>query len=114
GQERRRTMSRPRRRSPVETPLHNGERYPSDLDLVHEQVVACTRCRLSQTRQRAVPGEGPPDSSVLFVGEGPGGRENESGRPFVGPAGQLLTELLAGIGWKRSEVFITNVVKCWP
>jgi DNA polymerase len=51
---------------------------------------------------------------VLFVGEGPGGRENESGRPFVGPAGRLLADLLLGIGWERSDVFITNVVKCWP
>jgi len=85
-----------------------------DLELIRADVVACTLCRLAQTRKLAVPGEGSPEARVLFVGEGPGGRENESGRPFVGPAGQLLAELLRGIGWERSQVFITNVVKCWP
>src|SRR5689334_9344767 len=85
-----------------------------DLEVIRSEVVVCTRCRLSQTRTRAVPGEGSPQARVLFVGEGPGGRENESGRPFVGPAGQLLADLLRGIGWERSDVFITNVVKCWP
>jgi len=87
---------------------------PLDLHAVQREVVTCTRCRLAETRTKAVPGEGAPDARVLFVGEGPGGRENESGRPFVGRAGQLLAELLRGIGWQRSEVFITNVVKCWP
>ena len=87
---------------------------PLDLHAVQQEVLTCTRCRLSETRISAVPGEGAPDSRVLFVGEGPGGRENESGRPFVGPAGQLLEELLRGIGWRRPQVFITNVVKCRP
>ncbi len=61
-----------------------------------------------------MPGEGSPLTDVLLVGEGPGGREDATGRPFVGPAGQLLTELLRAIGWERQDVFITNVVKCRP
>ncbi len=78
------------------------------------EVRACTRCPLATRRTQAVPGEGSPLSDVLFVGEGPGGREDATGRPFVGPAGQLLTELLRSIGWDRGDVFITNVVKCRP
>jgi len=62
----------------------------------------------------AVPGEGHPDTEVVFVGEGPGFNEDQQGRPFVGAAGGLLNELLKAIGWKRQEVFITNVVKCRP
>jgi DNA polymerase len=61
-----------------------------------------------------VPGEGPADAEILFIGEGPGFHENEQGRPFVGAAGKLLDELLAKIGLKRAEVYITNVVKCRP
>jgi DNA polymerase len=61
-----------------------------------------------------VPGEGDPDTEVVFVGEGPGQNEDRLGRPFVGAAGDLLEELLALVGWKREEVFITNVVKCRP
>ena len=66
------------------------------------------------TRTQAVPGEGDPDTEVVFVGEGPGYNEDRQGRPFVGRAGGLLTELLGSLGWKRDEVFITNVVKCRP
>ena len=61
-----------------------------------------------------MPGEGNLRSDVLLVGEGPGAREDATGRPFVGPAGQLLDELLRSIGWERADVFITNVVKCRP
>ena len=60
----------------------------------------------------AVPGEGDPDTEVVFVGEGPGFNEDRLGRPFVGRAGDLLVKLLGSIGWKRDDVFITNVVKC--
>ena len=84
------------------------------LSAVAAEVRACTRCRLSLGRTLAVPGEGNPVSDVLLVGEGPGFREDQAGRPFIGPAGQLLTELLASIGWGREDVFITNVVKCRP
>lgn len=89
----------------------DGERA---LALVAAEVRSCVRCRLSERRTHAVPGEGNPRSDVLLVGEGPGAREDAIGRPFVGPAGQLLDELLRSIGWERADVFITNVVKCRP
>lgn len=78
------------------------------------EVRGCTRCPLHRGRTNAVPGEGNPLSDVLLVGEGPGAREDATGRPFVGPAGQLLDELLRSIGWAREDVFIANVVKCRP
>ena len=81
---------------------------------IADEVRGCTRCALSRGRTHAVPGEGNVLSDVLLVGEGPGAREDRTGRPFVGPAGELLTELLAAIGWGREDVFITNVVKCRP
>jgi len=84
------------------------------LDAIGAEVSACTRCRLHETRTKAVPGEGTSESEVIFVGEGPGYNEDKQGRPFVGQAGTLLTELLGVIGWSRDVVFITNVVKCRP
>jgi uracil-DNA glycosylase family 4 len=84
------------------------------LEAIAAEVRACTRCRLAEGRTRAVPGEGHPDTEVLFVGEGPGQTEDAQGRPFVGRAGELLVKLLASIGWRRQEVFITNIVKCRP
>jgi uracil-DNA glycosylase family 4 len=84
------------------------------LEQVAQEVVACTRCPLHQRRERAVPGEGPSDAKLMFIGEGPGFHEDQSGRPFVGAAGQFLEELLAGIGLSREDVFIANVVKCRP
>jgi DNA polymerase len=84
------------------------------LEAIAEEVRACTACRLHSGRRRAVPGEGSAETEVVFVGEGPGANEDEQGRPFVGAAGGLLTELIRSIGWQRDEVFITNVVKCRP
>jgi DNA polymerase len=84
------------------------------LEAIAVEVRACTRCRLAQTRTHAVPGEGHPDTEVVFVGEGPGQTEDQQGRPFVGRAGDLLVRLLATLGWRRQEVFITNIVKCRP
>jgi uracil-DNA glycosylase len=84
------------------------------LERIGDEVRACTACRLHEGRTRAVPGEGDPDTEVVFVGEGPGQNEDREGRPFVGRAGQLLVRLLASIGWRRDDVFITNVVKCRP
>ncbi len=84
------------------------------LEEVAAEVRACRRCRLHEQRTQAVPGEGHPSTEVLFVGEGPGLNEDRQGRPFVGPAGALLDELLARVGWRREEVFITNIVKCRP
>ena len=84
------------------------------LQAIAEEIRGCTRCPLARARTQTVPGEGNPISDVLLVGEGPGAREDATGRPFVGPAGQLLEELLASIGWERRDVFIANIVKCRP
>jgi uracil-DNA glycosylase len=84
------------------------------LEAIATEVRACERCRLHQTRTRAVPGEGDPSTEVVFVGEGPGQNEDREGRPFVGRAGGLLLSLLGHIGWRREDVFITNIVKCRP
>src|SRR5947208_3147423 len=81
---------------------------------VAAEVSTCTKCKLCKGRTRAVPGEGNPNAKILFIGEGPGYHEDQQGRPFVGPAGQFLDELLTSINLKRSDVFIANVVKCRP
>ncbi len=81
---------------------------------VAAQVKVCEKCALHFSRKNAVPGEGPADSEIMFIGEGPGFYENEQGRPFVGQAGKFLEELLAEVNLKREQVFITNVVKCRP
>ena len=86
----------------------------STLEDLHQRVHSCTDCPLHRTRTQAVPGEGSPDAKVMFVGEGPGFQEDRQGRPFVGPAGQFLNELLASVGLTREEVYITNMVKCRP
>jgi len=89
----------------------------SSVDILKEvaaEVSVCTKCDLCKGRTKAVPGEGNPQADILFIGEGPGFNEDRQGRPFVGPAGQFLDELLASINLKRSDVFITNVVKCRP
>ena len=88
---------------------------PEDvLKQVSEEVSTCKKCELHHSRKNAVPGEGPVNSDIMFIGEGPGFHENEQGRPFVGPAGKFLEELLSDIGLSREEVFISNVVKCRP
>jgi DNA polymerase len=84
------------------------------LEQIGDEVRDCTGCRLHEGRTKAVPGEGDPDTEVVFVGEGPGFNEDREGRPFVGRAGGLLVRLLGSIGWRREDVFITNVVKCRP
>jgi uracil-DNA glycosylase family 4 len=84
------------------------------LNQIAQEVNQCTNCDLHYSRKNGVPGEGPADTSIMFIGEGPGFHENEQGRPFVGPAGRFLDELLEQIGINREEVFIGNVVKCRP
>jgi DNA polymerase len=84
------------------------------LNAIAAEAAVCTRCKLHGGRTRAVPGEGPADAEFMFIGEGPGFHEDQQGRPFVGAAGQFLEELLALIGLKRAQVFITNVIKCRP
>ncbi len=85
-----------------------------ELRAIAREVSECKLCKLHLSRKLAVPGEGPAQSEIIFIGEGPGFHENEQGRPFVGAAGQFLEELLASIGMKRDQVFICNVVKCRP
>lgn len=84
------------------------------LTMIADEVRSCTKCRLHQGTRNGVPGEGNPQSEILFVGEGPGFHEDAQGKPFVGPAGKLLSEMLARAGLKREDVFITNIVKHRP
>jgi DNA polymerase len=84
------------------------------LKEIEQQVHGCTRCPLAAGRTLAVPGFGNYQSVILFVGEGPGFEEDRQGKPFVGRSGQYLNEVLAGVGIRREQVFVTNVVKCRP
>ena len=86
----------------------------AQLQDLNERVAGCRACRLSEGRTRTVPGDGDPNAELMFIGEGPGFHEDQQGRPFVGRAGQLLDDLLAGIGLSRADVFVANVVKCRP
>ena len=95
-------------------PGYTARLVGDSLEVIGADVRVCQRCKLSQTRTRAVPGEGNPDAEILFIGEGPGFHEDQQGRPFVGAAGQLLNEMLGVIGLRREDVFITNVVRCRP
>jgi len=84
------------------------------LAQIAKEVSVCMNCTLHESRKKSVPGEGPANAEIMFIGEGPGFHENEQGRPFVGAAGKFLDQLLAQAGVTRSEVFIGNVVKCRP
>jgi len=84
------------------------------LDELEEVIARCRDCQLHEKRTRAVPGEGSRTAEIMFIGEAPGWYEDQQGRPFVGPAGQFLNELLAMAGLQREGVYITNVVKCRP
>ena len=84
------------------------------LDTLAQQISVCTKCDLYKGRTKAVPGEGPTHSEIMFIGEGPGANEDKQGRPFVGAAGKFLDQLLAQAGVTRADVWITNVVKCRP
>jgi uracil-DNA glycosylase family 4 len=84
------------------------------LAQIAQEVTVCQKCVLHHSRKNSVPGEGPENSEIMFIGEGPGFHENEQGRPFVGAAGKFLNELLAQAGMQRADVWIGNVVKCRP
>ncbi|MBA7635343.1 hypothetical protein ES703_42944 [subsurface metagenome] len=86
----------------------------SALSELIEEIARCQRCEIAKYRTKVVPGEGPEDAEIVFVGEAPGWHEDQQGRPFVGPAGQYLEQLLASIGLKREQVYIANVIKCRP
>lgn len=84
------------------------------LEELYAKVRRCTQCPLHTGRTNAVPGDGPVDAEIMFIGEAPGFHEDQQGIPFVGAAGQYLSELLAGIRVDRSRVYIANVIKCRP
>ena len=84
------------------------------IETLNTRICGCQRCSLWETRRLAVPGEGPIDAEVMFIGEAPGVNEDRQGRPFVGQAGAFLEELLQAAGLTRAEVFICNVLKCRP
>ncbi len=84
------------------------------LSQIREELGDCTRCRLCETRNSIVFGEGDPKARLVFVGEGPGRDEDLQGRPFVGRAGQLLTKIIQAMKLERKQVYICNVVKCRP
>jgi uracil-DNA glycosylase len=86
----------------------------SELTELYQNIKDCHSCDLYRQATRAVPGEGPEDAEILFIGEAPGWHEDQQGRPFVGAAGQFLEQLLASISLKRDQVYITNVVKHRP
>jgi DNA polymerase len=91
------------------------QNHPTDLDSLRAFIGDCKRCKLSQGRTHLVFGEGSPSARLVFVGEGPGAEEDAAGRPFVGEAGKLLTKIIeSGMGLKREDVYICNVVKCRP
>lgn len=83
-------------------------------DELHQKALACRRCRLCETRNKVVFGDGNPRSGLVFVGEAPGRDEDEQGRPFVGRAGQLLTKMIEAMGLRREDIYIANCLKCRP
>jgi len=106
-------------RTAADVPTRDGVRSRPDdaptLEAVRAELGECTRCGLSNGRQHIVFGDGNPDADILFVGEGPGQTEDEQGLPFVGRAGELLTQMIEkGMGIARSDVYICNIVKCRP
>lgn len=84
------------------------------LSAVSSEVSGCRKCTLAHSRKLAVPGAGPADAEIMFIGEGPGADEDEQGLAFVGRAGQLLTKMIIAMGYTREQVFIGNIVKCRP
>jgi DNA polymerase len=91
-----------------------AEERRAELVELYEEVKVCTKCPLHETRTKSVFGAGDADAEVMFVGEAPGAEEDRQGLPFVGRAGQLLNQLLEGIGLSREDVFIANVLKSRP
>ncbi len=86
----------------------------STLNELNQEITRCVLCEIAKYRTNTVPGEGPEDAEIMFIGEAPGWHEDQQGRPFVGPAGHYLEQLLASIGLTRRQVFIANVIKCRP
>ncbi|MFO7560277.1 MAG: uracil-DNA glycosylase [Desulfobacterales bacterium] len=93
---------------------HPKEIHAETLDSIYNELKSCRRCKLSEKRNRIVFGEGDPSARVMFIGEGPGSKGNETGRPFTGEAGELLTKIIQAIGLTRETVYLCNAVKCMP
>jgi len=81
---------------------------------LHGKIAVCEKCGLSRTRKNAVPGEGPENAEIMFIGEAPGAREDETGKPFCGRSGNLLTDVLREAGIERKDCFVTSPLKCRP
>jgi DNA polymerase len=94
--------------------LSTDEKRQRLIAMEEKEVRGCTKCRLCETRTHTVFGEGDVDAKIFFIGEGPGETEDQTGRPFVGRAGELLNKMIAGMGLGREQVFIANIVKCRP
>ncbi len=90
------------------------EEREARLKAIAEEIARCDKCPLHRARTHTVPGSGPANAEIMFIGEAPGFHEDQQGEPFVGASGKYLDQLLAGIGLSRRDVFITNVVKCRP
>ncbi len=86
----------------------------SSLIELYQEIALCHKCEIAKSRTHVVPGEGAENADILFIGEAPGWNEDQQGRPFVGPAGQFLDQLLASIGLRREQAYIANVIKCRP
>jgi uracil-DNA glycosylase len=100
--------------APVKSPAAPVD-SPEPLEQIAAEIAACQACKLHSTRTKVVPGDGSPTARVVFIGEAPGAEEDLQGLPFVGPAGQLLTKIIeSGMGLRRSEVYIANILKCRP
>ena len=91
-----------------------AQKHDDSLEKIATDVRGCPLCKLAKTRKNAVPGEGQLSAKIMFIGEAPGRSEDEEGRPFVGAAGRILNDLLKKVGIERSQVFITNIIKCRP
>ena len=91
-----------------------AQKHEDSLEKIATDVRGCPLCKLARTRKNAVPGEGQISAKIMFIGEAPGRSEDEKGKPFVGAAGRILDDLLKKAGIERSQVFITNIVKCRP
>ena len=91
-----------------------AQKHEDSLEKIAANVRGCPLCKLARTRKNAVPGEGQISAKIMFIGEAPGRSEDEKGKPFVGAAGRILDDLLKKAGIERSQVFITNIVKCRP
>lgn len=96
------------------SPVPPADAVVDALEPLARAAEKCTLCRLAEQRRSVVFGEGDPRAAVMFIGEGPGADEDRTGRPFVGQAGQLLDRMIFAMGFERSQVYITNIVKCRP